>query len=138
MRGALPVAAAAMLCVASPAASRLAPPPLADHALDDPAAEAQAAALMAQIRCLVCEGQSIADSDAAMAADLRAIVRARIAAGEAPEDVRAWLVARYGREVSYRPPLAPGTALLWAAPLLLLGGGLLVARATFRRSGARG
>jgi cytochrome c-type biogenesis protein CcmH len=111
----------------------MAPSPLAYTQLPDPRQEAAAQALMATIRCVVCQGQSIADSDASLAGDMRAMVRQRIAAGEKPEAVRDWLVQRYGRWVSYRPPLDAVTWPLWAAPLLLLAAGLFVARGTFRR-----
>lgn len=101
--------------------------------LPDAAKEAQAAALMETLRCLVCQGQSIADSDVDMAADMRRIVRTRIAAGEKPEAVRGWLVERYGSYVTYDPPLSWTTAPLWLTPLLLLGAGLWLARGTLRR-----
>ncbi|MES2338720.1 MAG: cytochrome c-type biogenesis protein [Pseudomonadota bacterium] len=105
----------------------------ADTQLRDPAREAQAKALMETLRCLVCQGQSIADSDADMAGDMRALVRQRIAAGQTPGQVRAWLVARYGDYVSYDPPMSALTAPLWLAPLLLLGIGAWIARASFKR-----
>jgi cytochrome c-type biogenesis protein CcmH len=123
----------AALMLATPAGARVPPPPLANLPLQNAAQEADAKALMETIRCLVCAGQSIADSDAAMAADMRAMVRTRIAAGERPEAVRAWLVDRYGREVSYDPPLSAGTAVLWAAPVLMILAGVLIARASFRK-----
>jgi cytochrome c-type biogenesis protein CcmH len=85
------------------------------------------------LRCLVCQGQSIADSDADMAGDMRALVRERIAAGESPDAIRAWLIDRYGNWVSYKPPLEPLTWPLWAAPLLLLVVGAWLARGRFRR-----
>jgi len=105
----------------------------ANEQLSDPRQEAAAKALMEELRCLVCQGQSIADSDAELAGDMRAMVRQRIAAGERPEAVRAWLVSRYGDWVSYRPPVEPMTWLLWAAPLLLLGVGAFLLRHRFRR-----
>lgn len=88
---------------------------------------------MATLRCLVCQGQSIADSDADMAGDMRSLVRERIAAGEEPSSVRDWLIARYGDYVSYDPPLSAVTAPLWIAPLLLLGLGIWIARASLAR-----
>ena len=88
---------------------------------------------MVTLRCLVCQGQSIADSDADLAGDMRALVRERIAAGERPDAIRRWLVARYGDYVTYDPPLSATTWPLWAAPVLLLALGLLVARRSFRR-----
>ena len=81
----------------------------ANEQLPDARQEAQATALMQELRCLVCQGQSIADSDAELAGDMRALVRQRIAAGENPEQVRNWLVQRYGNWVSYRPPVEPVT-----------------------------
>ena len=119
------------------AQSNLPPAALSDTQLADPAQEAQATALMQELRCLVCQGQSIADSDAEMAGDMRALVRRRIAAGERPEAIRDWLVARYGDWVSYNPPLGAVTWPLWALPLLLLGLGVVVARGSFRRRGGR-
>jgi len=88
---------------------------------------------METLRCLVCQGQSIADSDADMAADMRALVRRRIEAGEQPEEIRDWLVSRYGNWVTYNPPVEPLTWPLWAAPILLIGAGLFLARGRFRR-----
>ena len=128
------------LLAASPALadSPQPPPPLAYTQLPDAGQEARAKALMETLRCLVCQGQSIADSDADMAASMRALVRQRIAAGESPGAIRAWLVARYGDYVTYDPPLSPLTWPLWAAPLLLLGIGVLLARGSFRRRGAGG
>lgn len=110
-----------------------APAPYAQVQLRDPDREAKARALMATLRCLVCQGQSIADSDADMAADMRSLVRERIAAGETPEAVREWLIARYGDYVTYDPPLSAATAPLWVAPLLLLGLGIWIARASLKR-----
>jgi cytochrome c-type biogenesis protein CcmH len=107
--------------------------PYAYKQLADPRQEAEARGLMETLRCLVCQGQSIADSDATMAGDMRSLVRERIAAGEEPEAIRAWLVERYGHWVSYKPSPAPITWPLWAAPVLLLGIGLWLARGCFRR-----
>lgn len=101
--------------------------------LPDPRAEAQARALMGELRCVVCQGQSIADSDADMAADMRALVRQRIARGDSPTAIRQWLIERYGDYVSYDPPLSGATALLWATPILLLAIGAWIARSSFRR-----
>lgn len=101
--------------------------------LPDARAEAQARALMGELRCVVCQGQSIADSDADMAADMRALVRQRIARGESPEAIRNWLIERYGDYVSYDPPLSGATALLWATPVLLLAVGAWIARSSFRK-----
>ncbi len=110
-----------------------APADLGYSQLPDAAKEAEAAELMGTLRCLVCQGQSIADSDVDMAADMRRIVRTKIAAGERPGAVRDWLVERYGSYVTYDPPLSWTTAPLWLAPLLLLIAGLWLARGTLRR-----
>jgi cytochrome c-type biogenesis protein CcmH len=115
--------------------SSTAPAEYAYKQLPDPRQEAQATALMQTLRCLVCQGQSIADSDAEMAGDMRAMVRRRIEAGEKPDQIRSWLIERYGNWVSYDPPLEPVTWPLWAAPILLVGLGLYLARARFRRKG---
>ena len=125
----------ALALVAAPllADSDLPPAPLADTQLSDPKQEAQAQALMETIRCLVCQSQSIADSNAELAGDMRAMVRERIAAGERPEAIRALLIRRYGSWVTYDPPLNRLTWLLWAAPLLFVVVGLFVARSSFRR-----
>lgn len=133
MKNGLLVLVCAVFAAPLGAQSRLPPSPLADTQLQDPAAEARATALMESLRCLVCEGQSIADSEAEMAGDMRALVRARVAAGEEPETIRAWLVARYGNHVSYKPPVEPLTWPLWAAPLVILGAGAWLARGRFRR-----
>ena len=123
------------LAIASPvlADSSLPPSPWANRQLPDPRQEARAKALMEELRCLVCQGQSIADSDAELAGDMRALVRERIAAGEAPSAIRAWLVERYGDWVSYAPPVEPLTWPLWAAPILLLGAGGWLLRARLKR-----
>ena len=120
-----------MLVLAAPIAAQdsLPPAPYAYRQLDDPALEAQAQALMETLRCLKCQSQSIADSDAPMAGDMRSQVRQRIAAGEQPEAVRVWLVERYGDYVSYAPRVTALTWPLFAAPLVLL----LIAAALLRR-----
>lgn len=93
--------------------------------LDNPAREAQARDIMRSLRCLVCQNQSIEDSNADLAADLRRIVRERVAAGDDAEAVRAYMVARYGDWVLLKPPFKPATLLLWAGPFLLLLAGAL-------------
>ena len=132
------IIAALALCAASPAyADSLIPPSEYSYKqLDDPRQEAKAKALMETLRCLVCQGQSIADSDAEVAGDMRALVRRRIEEGESPEQIRSWLIDRYGNWVSYAPPVEPVTWPLWAAPILLLGAGLYLARGRFRRKRA--
>ncbi len=93
--------------------------------LPDPQQEARAEAIGSQLRCLVCQNESIEDSGADLARDLRGIVRQRVAAGDTDQKVIDWMVARYGNFVRLKPPFTPGTALLWATPVLgLLVGGL--------------
>ena len=105
----------------------LPPAPYAYRQLDDPEQEARAQALMLTLRCLKCQSQSIADSDAPMAGDMRSQVRQRIAAGEEPEAIRTWLVERYGDYVSYAPRVTAITWPLFAVPLALLAlAGLLL------------
>ena len=110
--------------------SNLPPSYWANRQLPDARQEAKAEALMEEIRCLVCQGQSIADSDADLAGDMRDLVRRRIAAGEKPGAIRAWLVQRYGNWISYRPTAEPVAWPLWAAPIVLLifGGAIAAGR----------
>ena len=98
-----------------------------DEMLADPALEARARAISEGLRCLVCQNQSIDDSDADLAHDLRVIVRERLTAGDSDDQVRAYLVARYGEYVLLNPVIAPHTLLLWiAAPVALVIGGIAV------------
>ena len=122
------------LLVAQPlsADSNLPPAYWANRQLPDARQEARAQALMAELRCLVCQGQSIADSDAELAGDMRDLVRRRIAAGETPAEIRSWLVERYGSWVSYRPTDQPVAWPLWAAPIVLLGLGAFLLRKRIR------
>jgi cytochrome c-type biogenesis protein CcmH len=116
------------------AQTALPPAPYADRQLDDPALEAKATALMHTIRCLTCQSQSVADSNASMASDMRSEIRERIARGEDPEAIRAWLIERYGDWISYKPTVEPILWPLWAAPVLLLGaGGALAVRRIRKR-----
>jgi cytochrome c-type biogenesis protein CcmH len=96
----------------------------AQESLPDPRQEEQALALMDAIRCVVCQGQPISGSDADLAGDMRRIIREKIAAGESPAQVRAWLVSRYGDWVSFQPQVKAQTLPLWLVPLLALIGGL--------------
>ena len=109
------------------------PAPYAYRQLDDPRLEARAQALMETLRCLVCQSQSIADSDASMAGDMRSEVRTRILAGEDPAAIRAWLVERYGDYVSYEPRVTGLTWPLFAAPVFLLLAAFVLLRRRFRR-----
>jgi cytochrome c-type biogenesis protein CcmH len=105
----------------------------ADEQLANPAQEKQAKALMETIRCLVCQGQSISDSNAEMAGDMRALIRTRIEAGEKPEAIRSWLIERYGDWVSFKPPLDELTWPLYVLPVLFLGLGLWIVSGRLKR-----
>ncbi len=110
---------------------RLPPAPYAYRQLDNPVQEQKAQALMETLRCLVCQGQSIADSDAPMAGDMRNQVRQRIAAGEEPEAIRQWLIERYGDYVSYAPRITASTWPLFVLPLAILVLAFLLLRRRF-------
>ena len=96
----------------------------AEESLPNPAQEEQALALMDAVRCVVCQGQPISGSNADLAGDMRRIIREKIAAGESPVQVRAWLVSKYGDWVSFQPQVKPETLPLWLVPLLALIGGI--------------
>ncbi|MGE4220228.1 MAG: cytochrome c-type biogenesis protein [Alphaproteobacteria bacterium] len=104
-----------------------------DEMLADPAAEARARAVSRDIRCLVCQNQSIDDSDAELARDLRLLVRERIRAGDSDTAIRDFLVARYGEFVLLKPRMSSRTWLLWFGPLLLLAAGAAGLAVYFRR-----
>ena len=104
-----------------------------DEVLPDPALEARARVLSQELRCLVCQNQSIDDSDALLARDLRLLLRERLKSGDSDQQVLDFLVARYGEFVLLRPPLGWHTVLLWLAPGLLLGVGFIVLLAAGRR-----
>ncbi len=95
----------------------------AEESLPNPRQEEQALALMDAIRCVVCQGQPISGSNADLAGDMRRIIREKIAAGESPAQVRAWLVSKYGDWVSFQPQVSPATSPLWLVPLATLIGG---------------
>lgn len=121
----------AALIAAQPvlADSNLPPAYWANRQLPNAQQEAKAQALMEELRCLVCQGQSIADSDAELAGDMRDLVRRRIAAGEKPSAIRGWLIQRYGTWISYKPTNEPAAWPLWLAPIaLLLAGAWLIRR----------
>jgi cytochrome c-type biogenesis protein CcmH len=117
--------------------SNLPPAYWANRELPDPHEEAEAQSLMEQLRCLVCQGQSIADSDAELAGDMRDLVRRKIAAGEKPSAIRSWLIQRYGTWISYKPTDEPAAWPLWLAPFaLILIGGWLIRRRIKLKAGA--
>jgi len=101
--------------------------------LPDPAQEERAQSIGRELRCLVCEGQSIEDSNSLFAADMRRAVRERIAAGDSDSQIMTWVTARYGDMVRLRPPFSAGTALLWASPVLFAAAGLGAALLLRRR-----
>jgi cytochrome c-type biogenesis protein CcmH len=119
------LAALALAAILTPGPARAVRP---DEMLSDPGLEARAREVGSELRCLVCRNQSIEDSDADLAHDLRVLVRERIAAGDSNDRVIAYIRSRYGDFVLLRPPFEIGTLLLWGGPLmiLLLGGGALL------------
>jgi cytochrome c-type biogenesis protein CcmH len=133
-----------MLALAGAALALGGPPPAqaqqtirtADQPLADPALEAKARALMREIRCVVCQSQSIDESDADIAANLRNIVREQIAAGKSEGEIRAYLTARYGDFVLLKPPLNRATLVLWMTPFALALIALATVILTFRRNRA--
>lgn len=109
-----------------------------DEMLKDPVLEARGRAIGADLRCLVCQNQSIDDSDADLAHDLRLVVRQRLQAGDSDAAVKQYLVDRYGDYVLLTPPLKPATFVLWAGPVVMLVVGLGLAWGLFRgRKAAR-
>jgi cytochrome c-type biogenesis protein CcmH len=127
------VLAIALLSTLAPTASFAVRP---DEMLKDPALEARARNLSEELRCMVCQNQSIDDSEAPLAHDLRVIVRQRLEAGDSDRQVLDYLVARYGDFVLLRPPFKPETLLLWGLPPLALAIGLaaLIVLARRRKS----
>ncbi len=102
--------------------------------LADPVAEQQARTLFSALKCVVCEGQSLADSDAQLAVQMRAQIREMMGSGKSPEEVLAFFRASYGDRILMQPPLQQATALLWLAPMLvLLLGGFVIWRITHSR-----
>lgn len=96
-------------------------------AFDDPTLQARYDALTRQLRCLQCRSETIGDSNASLAGDLRRQVRELIAAGKSDEEIIQYMHDRYGDYVLYKPPMSTRTLLLWAAPILLLAGGVVIA-----------
>jgi cytochrome c-type biogenesis protein CcmH len=114
--------------------------PFACHAqvqpFADPVLEGRARALSKELRCVVCQNQSIDDSTAPLAMDLKALLRERLAAGDTDAAAKAFLVKRYGNFVLLKPPFQFNTLLLWIGPFLLLGGALFIARRFWANSTA--
>ena len=124
-------AAALLIAIGNGAADAVEP----SERLADPALETRARALSQELRCLVCQNQSIDESNADLAHDLRVLLRKRLAAGDTDQQVRDYIVSRYGQFVLLDPPFEPLTYLLWLGPPLFVfgGGGLLLVRARRRR-----
>ena len=120
-----------------PLLAALASPALAvepDEVMKNPALEARARALSEQLRCLVCQNESIDDSEAPLARDIRLLIRERIREGESNDEVRAYLVSRYGDFILLKPPFQADTWLLWLSPVLVLGLGGVAALYARRRA----
>ncbi len=128
LRGALWLCACLLLTGISAARAGEAAP-----ASEDPVLEAKVMAISAELRCLVCQNQTIADSHADLAVDLRRQVREMLRRGESQEQILAYMTARYGDFVLYRPPLKQATALLWFGPAALLLGGIAILFVVLRR-----
>ena len=119
---------AALLLAIAPAAAKVAEP-----VASDPALEARMMALATELRCLVCQNQTIADSHADLAVDLRNQIRDMIAKGQTDDQIRQYMTDRYGDFVLYKPPFKPATALLWVGPPTLLVGALAALFLMLRR-----
>jgi cytochrome c-type biogenesis protein CcmH len=120
-----------------PLLAALAGPALAvqpDEVMKDPPLEARARALSSELRCLVCQNESIDDSEAPLARDIRVLIRERIGKGESNDAVRDYLVSRYGDFILLKPPFKPETLLLWLSPVLVLGLGVGAALFAYRRA----
>ena len=125
------LAAALFFCCSSVAFGQA-----AEVANADPRVEERLRVLAEELRCLVCQNQTIADSNAPLALDLRNQIRQQIAQGRSDAQIRDYMVERYGDFVLYRPPLRASTALLWAGPFVLLAVGIVVFLRVTRRQGA--
>jgi cytochrome c-type biogenesis protein CcmH len=127
-----------LLMAAAPLRAQTPPPPsTVGETFSDPAMEARARAMQRQLRCLVCQGESIDESHSPLAADLRRLVREQMAAGKSDSQIEDFLVARYGDFILMKPPLQPDTWLLWLAPFLVLGAGGMVAWITVKKAAAK-
>lgn len=125
------LAALALLAAAHAVCAREATPLAAD-----PALEARVMAIAHELRCLVCQNETIASSQAGLAVDLREQIRERLRQGKQPEQIRAFMVERYGSFVLYKPPFEPNTWVLWVGPFVLLAGGLGVLGLLLQRRSA--
>ena len=123
---------ALLLAITLPSEPTLAVQP--DEVMKDPALEARARALSGELRCLVCQNESIDDSEAPLARDIRVLIRERIGKGESKDAVRAYLVSRYGDFILLKPPFKPETLLLWLSPALTLALGVAAVLFARRRA----
>ncbi len=103
------------------------------YQFDDAAKEARYKVLIEELRCLVCQNQNLADSNAELAQDMRRLTYEMVQAGKSDQEIVNYMVERYGDFVLYRPPLKPSTALLWAGPFFIFGGGVVVLLLVIRR-----
>jgi len=127
-------AIAALLLAGAAAATKMDPvPPSGDNATGMPALDVRLKRLETELRCLVCQNQTLADSSADLADDLRHEVRALALAGKSDDDIKSYLVARYGDFVLYKPPVKPSTWMLWFGPFALLAGGGAIGWVVLRR-----
>jgi cytochrome c-type biogenesis protein CcmH len=132
-----PISRGKLLFLLAALLASLAGPALAvqpDEVMKDPALETRARALSGELRCLVCQNESIDDSEAPLARDIRVLIRERIGKGESNDSVRAYLVSRYGDFILLKPPFKLETLLLWLSPLLTLGLGVAAALYARRRA----
>jgi cytochrome c-type biogenesis protein CcmH len=135
-----PVSRGKLLLLLLPLVASLVGPALAvqpDEVMKDPALETRARALSGELRCLVCQNESIDDSQAPLARDIRVLIRERISKGESNDAVRAYLVSRYGDFILLKPPFKAETLLLWLSPVLTLGLGVAAALYARRRAPRR-
>jgi cytochrome c-type biogenesis protein CcmH len=138
MKGLLVFALVMLAVLGAPSLSRAqAPHNTTIETFPDPALEARARNLQRQLRCLVCQGESVDDSNSDFAADLRHLVRQQITAGKSDQQIQDFLVARYGDFILMKPPVQPDTWLLWLAPFLVLGAGGAVAWLVVKKAAAR-
>lgn len=130
LRGAGALLGALVLALALAAPAAAVEP---DEVLADPALEARARAISAQVRCVVCASEAIDSSQASIARDLRILIRERLVAGDSDAEIYEFLTARYGDYVLFRPPFKPSTYALWIGPFVLLGGGVVALAFAMRR-----
>jgi cytochrome c-type biogenesis protein CcmH len=138
MKSGLKILAMILLAMTAPGVSfAQAPHDNRIESFSDPAMEARARNLQRQLRCLICQGESVDDSNSEFSADVRHLVRQQMAAGKSDAEIQDFLVARYGDFILMKPPLQPDTWLLWLAPFLVLAGAGTVAWLVVKKAAAR-